>query len=234
MNTLGTPPATRMNKHESHKLHHEFEVGSRAQVATYSADFVTSNVIAFSVDGVAITPVTFATSHALTFAALVTAIDGLSSVESATGDAVTRVITIIPIDQEEGGSTVTTAVTLGASQATGTVVYDSNTIYIGTPVQMKADGTIIPAEGIANLDYIGVSIKEAGPGEFCTIMCAGFCIITCKATGSVNPGPVKFTATEDATGYNVVSQSAVTAANRYGFALSAVLTGEFVRVLVTL
>lgn len=85
----------------------------------YDADFVTSNSIAFTVSGVSITPVVFATDHDTTMAALVTAISGLSTVVSATAtDTAGDNRTILILTNTD--ATASTTVTGGASQATGT------------------------------------------------------------------------------------------------------------------
>lgn len=85
---------------------------------TYDADFVASNSIAATVNGVAITPVVYATSHAATFAAVVAAIDGLTDVSVVSSDSTARTILV----ETTGVTTVATSVvTLGTSQAGVTV-----------------------------------------------------------------------------------------------------------------
>lgn len=83
--------------------------------ATFSADFVASNVINGTVNGIAIAQVTYATSHAATFAALVAAIDAIPGVSIPASDATARTIDILVAD---GNITPSFTVTLGASQAT--------------------------------------------------------------------------------------------------------------------
>lgn len=85
---------------------------------TLSTDLITSNSVACSVNGNAITPVVFATSHTLTWAAVATAVQALGSglvcTATTSGDILT--ITALP-----GVSlTATLAVTLGSSQPTVT------------------------------------------------------------------------------------------------------------------
>ena len=103
----------------------------------FNADFVTSNSIAFSVNGVAITPVVFATSTAATAALLVNAIKALAvgganpqGVEAVidTTDATNRTILV-----RSRGAAITTlsTVTLGASQATATYTYSCGAILRG-------------------------------------------------------------------------------------------------------
>lgn len=98
---------------------------------TYSTDFIASNVIDVSVNGTAITPVTYATSHAATMAAVAAAVDGLTGFSaSATGDVLT-----ITADDASVTLTVTSAVTLGSSQPTVAIAYTSSDIFIGVALQ---------------------------------------------------------------------------------------------------
>lgn len=88
----------------------------------YSADFSASNVISASVNGTAISAVTYATSHAATFAALVAAIEALEGVTVVSSSATTRTILV-----ETTGvtCTATTSVT-GGSAVTATVVFNTS------------------------------------------------------------------------------------------------------------
>jgi len=96
---------------------------------TYDGDFVASNSIPMSVNGVAITPVVYATSHAATFAALIAAIDALDGVSAVAGTG--REI-IITIDNAVSNITLSDyTVTGGAGQAAGTVVYTSSDVFDG-------------------------------------------------------------------------------------------------------
>lgn len=97
--------------------------------ATYDADFVTSNSIAFSVNGVAITPVVYATSHAATLAALVAAIDALTGVSATNPSG--RIVRVVATGTDVA---VTTTVTLGASQAGSTIVTSSSDVVRGITV----------------------------------------------------------------------------------------------------
>ena len=85
---------------------------------TYSTDFITGNVIALSVNGIAISPVTYATSHAATATALLAAINALTGVV-ATKDAAGLVFTI---ETKGIAITLTSSVTGGVSQPTVTIV----------------------------------------------------------------------------------------------------------------
>lgn len=89
-------------------------------VNVFSADLVTDNVINVTVNGIAITPVTFATSHLATMNAIAAEIAALPGVASAiVGGANNRTITIMSTN----GTSITVTgflVTDGASQATVT------------------------------------------------------------------------------------------------------------------
>jgi len=96
---------------------------------TYDADFVASNVINVSVNGAAISPVTYATSHAVTLAAVVSAIDGLTGV-----DATNTSGRIIEITADGTDVAVVTTVTSGSSQAGHTIVTSSSDVVRGITV----------------------------------------------------------------------------------------------------
>lgn len=97
----------------------------------YDADFVSLNSIAVSVNGVAITPVVFATDHDVTAAALAAAINALDNVTCSLDAADTNNRTFL-IERTDGAViAVTTTVTLGASQATGTPTYSADDVFRG-------------------------------------------------------------------------------------------------------
>lgn len=86
-----------------------------------SADLIASNSVAVSVNGVALTPIVFATSHLATMTAIAAAIDAQPGIASAVvGGANNRTITVTA---DQGGVAVVNSfvVTLGASQATATI-----------------------------------------------------------------------------------------------------------------
>ena len=98
--------------------------------SVFSADLITGNTINATVNGVAITPVVFATSHLATMQAVANAIAAIPSVASAVvGGANNRTITII---SNVGTATVVSSfvVTGGASQATvSTTASQSGTFF---------------------------------------------------------------------------------------------------------
>lgn len=134
---------------------------------TYSADFVASNVINVTVNGVAISPVTFATDHATTFAAVVAAINGLAGIDAVAGAG--RSIIITSTDPATGDVTVSTVVTLGVSQATGTAANASEDLFLGVAVHThtlgaNADGETVYAAtetvGVLHRGRIWVPVEE--------------------------------------------------------------------------
>lgn len=98
--------------------------------ATFDADLITDNVVNMTVNGVAITPVTYATSSLATMIAVANEIALIPSVQSAeVGGVSNRVITVI---SNVGTATTITvaAVTGGASQASISVsVAQSGTFF---------------------------------------------------------------------------------------------------------
>jgi len=95
-----------------------------------SADLIVANTVNATVNGVAIPPVLFATSHLATMQAVANAIAAIPSIQSVEiGGVNNRVITII---SNIGTPTTITffAVTGGASQATGAItVFQSGTFF---------------------------------------------------------------------------------------------------------
>jgi len=99
---------------------------------TYSTDFVASNSIPMTVNGLSITPVVYATSHAATFAALIAAIDALAGISCVAGTG--REI-LISVDNAIDNVTVSNnTVTGGAGQPTLTIAYTSTDIFEGVSV----------------------------------------------------------------------------------------------------
>lgn len=111
-------------------------------VILFNANFVSSNVINLDVNGVAMSPVTFATDHTTTLTALAAAIQATVTGITATVTGareitvVTTTATALSVDN--------IAVTLGGSQATATKTYTSTdgTKAIGISVRVpKANDT---------------------------------------------------------------------------------------------
>ena len=122
--------------------------------AVYSADFVASNSIAFAVNGVSITPVVYATSHAATMTALINAIKALSGVEAVL-DSTDGTGRTILIRTKGATATVSSTVTLGGSQATMSATYASGQLFNGVakwatrvPATIGGSGTFAQYEEI--------------------------------------------------------------------------------------
>lgn len=104
--------------------------------SAFSADLITGNVINATVNGVAIDPVTYATSHLATMQAIADEIASIPNVQSATvGGANNRTITIISVP---GTATTVSSfvVTLGASQATVTTTSSQSGTFFGVTQQI--------------------------------------------------------------------------------------------------
>ena len=99
--------------------------------AVLSADLVTSNSVAVTFNGVALTPVVFTTNHLTTMGLIATAIAAEPNVASATvGGASNRTITVI-MDAGYTGVINSFVVTLGASQATATLAQGTSGVFFG-------------------------------------------------------------------------------------------------------
>ncbi len=99
--------------------------------SVFSADLITGNTVNMTVNGVAITPVLYATSHLATMQAIANEIAAIPSISSATvGGANNRTITII---SNVGTASVVTVgtVTGGVSQATITTTASQSGTFFG-------------------------------------------------------------------------------------------------------
>jgi hypothetical protein len=95
----------------------------------FDADFVTSNVITITVNGVAAAAVTFATDHATTLAAVAAAVNALTGVTCTGVDNTVEGGSIFTIETPGVTITVTETVTGGGSQATGYAEYAISTLF---------------------------------------------------------------------------------------------------------
>lgn len=168
-------------------------------VMTYSADFVTSNVINVSVNGVAISPVTFATDHATTFAAVITAIDALAGVTATAGAG--RAINIT-VDGTQGVAiTVTTVVTLGASQATATQVLSCSGTLFGAFLRTQKYPGSYEIYDVANIMREGemwVMTADAVVANSAAYLVAATGVWTDESSGNVSTNYVFRTSTSGA------------------------------------
>lgn len=111
----------------------------------YSADFVASNSIAFSVNGVAITPVVFATNQLTTITALKNAVGALS-VPDINGNNVAVNCILDATDTNNrtllvravgSNIVITSTVTGGVSQPTATITYSSDQVFLGVAMKQE-------------------------------------------------------------------------------------------------
>lgn len=114
----------------------------------YDADFVTGNLINGTVNGVAWAEVAFDTDQATTLAALIAAVDAIPGVTATAGAARTVLIEM----DDSSQITVTTVVTGGASQATGTPTYSSDNVFRGVAVHTHKEDSTIPSGSSAQYE----------------------------------------------------------------------------------
>ena len=108
------------------------------------------------VNGTAITPVVFATSQAVTLAALIAAVDGLTGVSAIAGAAKT-----VLVEMEDGSTiTVSTVVTGGTNQAVGTPTYSADDVFRGISLAIQKEQTL--AGVVQYNQYEAVSVLRKG------------------------------------------------------------------------
>lgn len=135
----------------------------------FDADFVTSNTITITVNGESTGAVPFNTDHNTTAADVVTAIKGLVITDSVLGTVNVDCI-LDPTDSNNRtflirtkglDITVTEDVQAGASQATGTITYSTDQVYLGIAVHIHKEPTT--QDGIAQyLVDEAVNVMEHG------------------------------------------------------------------------
>jgi len=96
----------------------------------WDADFVTSNTIDITVNGVAASQVTFTTDHDTTMGLVLAAVTALSGVDASldASDANNRTLYIRTVGLD---CTATEAVAAGASQADGTITAQTDQVFVG-------------------------------------------------------------------------------------------------------
>jgi len=127
---------------------------------TYSADFVTLNEIAFSVNGNAIDPVTFTTDQNTTMGLLVAAIQELDANYKVTVAA--RVITVTTPGEV---CVLTSAVTLGSTQATatiGTAAVSADHVYLGPVIKAQKAPTDVAGSGTGYVEGETLEVMRSG------------------------------------------------------------------------
>ena len=171
---------------------------------TFSADFVALNSVAVSVNGVAITPVVFASTHAATLAAVVAAIAGLDGVTASNPSG--RIITITAANTDIA---VIAAVTLGATQATNTITYATDGVFAGIAIHQHNETgnyTITDAVDTARRGELWVPVTVAVTYNETAYVIAGGADSgswTNSATGNIATGG-KFKSTTSGAGISKV------------------------------
>lgn len=238
MEPLGEITKTMLLKHESHKLHQEFEVDALKATITFSADLVISNTINGRVNGVAIAQVTFSTDHDTTMDLIVAALEALDAVDSCvlTDASNNRQITVYAADQESVFFLSDWVVAAGGSQATVTLAHDTNDVHLGQPVVLTSDGKLEPATSSHTKGaVIGISMHTSIGGEMATVEMKAMAIVFMEcATDSLNAGPVKLHANgrNSSTGYMEVDDASVDHTNQIGWALDSGDDGDVIRVAI--
>jgi len=127
-----------------------------------SADFVASNSIIVTVNGVATTAVVYASSHADTAALVVDAIKALAGVECVldTSDTTNRTYLI----RTKGATAVVSiAVTLGASQATGAFTASAASFLRGVASFQQIEGGKYAAKTVVDaVERGGIAVPVSG------------------------------------------------------------------------
>lgn len=231
MDNFGNQTKTRfLYGPEAHKLRLEFEVAEKKDTLTLSADLVTSNVVNGTINGVAITPVTFATDHATTMTALAAAIAAHANVDTATASG--RVITVVPLDNAE--LTYGFFVTAGASQATVTKAVLQDKVYMGAPLKLVGDGEQVTPmiAGDAFYKCIGFSMHNGSAGALITVAMRGFAVIVAQSgEASLVPGTVKVSGVDATTGQTKYVATS-TAADVAGWAITGGDSGDEIHVVL--
>jgi hypothetical protein len=110
---------------------------SNLSTIVLNADLVTGNVINVTLNGVALAPITFATSHLATMLAIAAAIQAQPDIFTAVvSDPNNRTITVTA-DQGKLAITNSFVVTLGASQATATITNSTQDIFYGVGARIQ-------------------------------------------------------------------------------------------------
>lgn len=154
-------PETAVNPSTSVYIRH----AGRAQVQTlvFDAALITDNVINGEVGGVAISPVTYATSNAATLTAIASAIESAGSNVSAVSDG-TDTITVTTAQDSADEDLTNFVVTGGASEAGTTITETASSVHTDNIGRIRNDddsstATVAPAGSVrvlekASADYI--------------------------------------------------------------------------------
>lgn len=235
---LGSVTKTLFLKLESQKLFEEREVGPLKGTITFDADLIALNTVNGTINGVAISEVTFATDHDTTMDLLAAEVLSHADVGNVelTDDSTNRVLTVYAADANGALVFASWAVTNGTAQAGTSTATDTNDIHAGQMVQLQDDGTIEPViNGNYRYESIGISMHDATGGELATIMMKAFAIVYMEsATDGLLAGPVAIHSNgfNTTTGYLEVDDNSVTAVNMVGWALDEGDNGDVIRVAI--
>jgi hypothetical protein len=235
-----TTPATKIYKHESHKLHIAAKAEGKYATLTFDAALVSLNVVNGTVNGTAIAAVTYGTDSDTTMAAVAEAIAACPGIklavvtEVAGGATDDRVIVVVNEATDTVPSLTGFAVTLGASQAGVVAATVDKNIKQGMPVMMNSSGNLEPATAATiDLSSIGIAIMDGFQGKEVAVAARGYVVLRCEANAAITAGaPVKFVSYNTTTGYSKVDDDTVTTASQMGWALEAAAQGDIFDVLV--
>jgi len=116
-------------------------------VIVLDGDLVTSNSVAVSVNGIALTPIVFAVDHDTTMGVIAAAILAEPNIASSVvSDANNRTITVIA-DQGEVAIVNSFVVTLGAGQATATITNGTQDSFYGVALRIQNKANLLTATG---------------------------------------------------------------------------------------
>ena len=126
----------------------------------FDGDFVASNSIVITVNGVAADAVVFATDHDTTAALVVAAVEALTGVECVLDSADANNRTFL-IRTKGATAVVAEAITGGAGQATGTITYGSGQVFVGVAMfsQRQPDLDTSEFTGYELNDMVNVVIE---------------------------------------------------------------------------
>lgn len=130
----------------------------------YSADFITSNSVAVTIDGVALSATVFATDHLTTINAIIAKITALAGCEAVLDPADTNNRTILVRKKGVAAFVASSTVTLGASQATMAATYGSGQVYLGFSMFTQKVGGQYDAGDEVNIMFEGGIAAVAASG----------------------------------------------------------------------
>lgn len=137
-----------------------------------STALITANSTVVTLNGVALTPVVYATSNAATLTALAALIAAQPGIASATSDGSANIL----VYAEQGFNIVATAVTtLGGSQPTWTSTYTNDNVFYGVSVYIQNKMNLYGPQGSAGAaPYI--------PGDAVPVLTRGRIYVTVENT----------------------------------------------------